>query len=92
MNERELTLKIGQLAKSLKLRTPEVQMLLCQERFLAILGSIPKGRAFIWKGGSLIVRLYRTVTVPRYTIDVDLTVESVLSWIGDFSQKEVRVS
>lgn len=79
MDERELTVKIGQLAKSLKLRTPEVQMLLCQERFLARLGSIPEGRSFIWKGGSLIVRLYRTVTVPRYTIDIDLTVGGISS-------------
>ena len=54
-------------------------MLLCQERFLARLGSIPEGRAFIWKGGSLIVRLYRTVAIPRYTIDVDLTVGGISS-------------
>jgi len=79
VNEKELGINISQLAKSFKLRKPEVQMLLCQERFLARLGSIPEGRAFIWKGGSLIVRLYRTVAIPRYTIDVDLTVGGISS-------------
>ncbi len=74
MNERELRLKLSQLANELALRLPEVQMLLCQERFLARLGSLPEGQLFIWKGGSLIARLYRTTEIPRYTIDVDLSV------------------
>ncbi len=48
MKEQELRIKLKQLAKDLGLRTPEVQMLLCQERFLARLGSIAEGSAFIW--------------------------------------------
>ncbi len=52
-------------------------MLLCQERFLARLGSIAEGSAFIWKGGSLILRLYRTEGQPRYTIDVDFSVSGI---------------
>jgi hypothetical protein len=52
-------------------------MLLCQERFLARLGSIAEGVAFIWKGGSLILRLYRTEGQPRYTIDVDFSVSGI---------------
>ena len=77
MKEQELRIKLKQLAKDLRLRTPEVQMLLCQERFLARLGSIAEGAAFIWKGGSLILRLYRTEGQPRYTIDVDLSVSGI---------------
>ena len=79
MKEQELRLKLKQLAKDLGLRTPEVQMLLCQERFLARLGSIAEGAAFIWKGGSLILRLYRTEGPPRYTIDVDFSVTGIPS-------------
>jgi hypothetical protein len=52
-------------------------MLLCQERFLARLGSIAEGSAFIWKGGSLILRLYRTEGQPRYTIDIDFSVSGI---------------
>lgn len=77
MKEQELRIKLRQLAKDLGLRTPEVQMLLCQERFLARLGSIAEGSAFIWKGGSLILRLYRTEGQPRYTIDVDFSISGI---------------
>jgi hypothetical protein len=52
-------------------------MLLCQERFLARLGSIAEGSAFIWKAGSLILRLYRTEGQPRYTIDVDFSISGI---------------
>jgi predicted nucleotidyltransferase component of viral defense system len=77
VKEQELRIKLKQLAKDLRLRTPEVQMLLCQGRFLARLGSIPEGSAFIWKGGSLMLRLYRTEGQPRYTIDVDFSVSGI---------------
>jgi hypothetical protein len=77
VKEQELRLKLKKLAGELGLRVPEVQMLLCQERFIARLASITEGRAFIWKGGSLILRLYRGDGQPRYTIDVDLTVGGI---------------
>ena len=77
MQEQEIRKKLAQLAKQLGLRRPEVQLLLCQERFLARLGSIPDGRFFVWKGGSLILRLYRIDSLPRYTIDIDLTVSGI---------------
>jgi hypothetical protein len=77
MQEQEVRQKLAQMAKQLGLRMPEVQLLLCQERFLARLGGIPEGRAFIWKGGSLILRLYRIESLPRYTIDIDLTVSGI---------------
>ena len=77
MQEQEMRLKLAQLAKQLGLRMPEVQLILCQERFLARLGSIPEGRSFIWKGGSLILRLYRIESLPRYTIDIDLTISGL---------------
>jgi hypothetical protein len=77
MQEQEMRLKLAQLAKQLGLRMAKVQLLLCQERFLARLGSIPEGRSFIWKGGSLILRLYRIESLPRYTIDIDLTISGL---------------
>jgi hypothetical protein len=51
MQEQEIRQKLAQLAKQLGLRMPDVQLLLCQERSLARLGSIAEGRSFIWKGG-----------------------------------------
>lgn len=77
MQEQEVRKRLAQLAKQLGLRMPEVQLLLCQERFLARLGSISEGRSFIWKGGSLILRLYRIESLPRYTIDINLTVRGI---------------
>jgi len=92
VEERELRLKLNQLAKDLKLRTPEVQMLLCQERFLARLGSIPEGKAFIWKGGSLILRLYRAEGLPRYTVDLDLTVGGIpADTVSAIMEKAMRI-
>ena len=92
MKEQELRIKLRQLAKDLGLRTPEVQMLLCQERFLARLGSIAEGAAFIWKGGSLILRLYRTEGLPRYTIDVDFSVSGISAgYIRSVLEKAIAV-
>ena len=51
---------------------PEMQLLLAQERFLARLLSIPEGKNYIWKGGSLVIRRYNQLAVPRFTIDIDL--------------------
>ncbi len=77
MKEQEIRQNLVAIAKELGFRMPEVQLLLCQERFLARLGSIPEGRAFIWKGGSLILRLYRIDSPPRYTVDIDLMVSGI---------------
>jgi predicted nucleotidyltransferase component of viral defense system len=77
MQEMEVRRKLAETAKNLGLRMPEVQLLLCQERFIARLGHIAEGHAFVWKGGSLILRLYRVEGLPRYTIDIDFTVKGI---------------
>ncbi len=64
--------KLIEKSKSLKIRLPQMQMLLAQERFLARLFSLDEGRFFVWKGGSLLIREYSTLEIPRYTIDIDL--------------------
>ncbi len=71
--EENVRAQLRDVAKSLNLTTPQAQLLLCQERFLARLASLDRdGLAFVWKGGSLILRLYRSLPIPRYTIDIDL--------------------
>jgi len=71
--EEDVRTRLRDVAKSLGLKTPQTQLLLCQERFLARLSSLgDDGRAFVWKGGSLILRLYRSLPIPRYTVDIDL--------------------
>jgi len=59
-------------SKGMGVRLPQMQMLLAQERFLARLYSLPEGKYFIWKGGSLLIRRYSSLEVPRYTVDIDL--------------------
>jgi predicted nucleotidyltransferase component of viral defense system len=59
-------------SKELGLRLPQMQMLLTQERFLARLFSLSEGKFFVWKGGSLLIRKYSSLEVPRYTVDIDL--------------------
>lgn len=54
-----------------------MQMLLAQERFLSRLFSIDEGKYFIWKGGSLLIREYSTLKVPRYTVDIDLLLKGI---------------
>ncbi len=75
--EVEMRARLAELAKSLKLTMPQAQLLLSQERFLARLSSIDTGRAFVWKGGSLILRMYRTLPIPRYTVDIDLLLKGM---------------
>ena len=53
--------KLIEKSKALKIRLPQMQMLLAQERFLASLFSIDEGHFFVWKGGSLIIREYSTL-------------------------------
>ena len=38
---------------------PQMQTLLCQERFLLRLYQLREGKNYIWKGGSLLVRRYQ---------------------------------
>jgi predicted nucleotidyltransferase component of viral defense system len=72
-SEEVVRARLHDVAKSLNLTTPQAQLLLCQERFLARLSSLGgDGCAFVWKGGSLILRLYRSLPIPRYTVDIDL--------------------
>lgn len=77
VREVEIRARLGEMAKTLKLTMPQAQLLLSQERFLARLSSIDEGRAFVWKGGSLILRIYRTLPIPRYTVDIDLLLKGM---------------
>ncbi len=56
-------------SKEFGLRLPQMQMLLAQERFLSRLFSLNEGKNFIWKGGSLFLREYSELDIPRYTVD-----------------------
>ena len=71
-NLSQLRDKLGKTAKSMGLRMPQMQLLLCQERFLARLATLEESKYFVWKGGSLIIRQYQALEVPRYTVDIDL--------------------
>ncbi|MBC7532844.1 MAG: nucleotidyl transferase AbiEii/AbiGii toxin family protein [Oligoflexus sp.] len=71
------THKIRSIAQELGIRTPDVQLLLAQERFLARLMSHPQGQHFIWKGGSLVLRAYRQLSPPRFTVDLDFLVRGI---------------
>ena len=52
---------------------PQMQTLLCQERFLLRLYQFKEGKNYIWKGGSLLVRRYQPPhQKPRFTVDLDL--------------------
>lgn len=54
-------------------RLPQMQTLLCQERFLLRLYQSGTGKNYIWKGGSLLVRRYQPrQQKPRFTVDLDL--------------------
>ena len=72
LNEIEAKKKIRELAEQVGLKIPQIEILLAQERFMARLGSMDQGKHFVWKGGSLILRLYRSLPTPRFTIDLDL--------------------
>ena len=65
--------KIRNQLESLKntchFRMSQMQTLLCQERFLLRLYQLKEGKNYIWKGGSLLVRLYQPVDQkPRFTV------------------------
>ena len=58
--------------KALELRLPQMQLLLAQERFMARLAKNEYAQKFIWKGGSIILRLYKIPEITRFTVDLDL--------------------
>ncbi len=58
--------------KTLGLRLPQMQLLLAQERFMARLARTEYAQKFIWKGGSIILRLYKIPEITRFTVDLDL--------------------
>lgn len=66
--------KLGETAKRLGLRMPQVQLLLAQERFLERLVTVDQKHCMIWKGGSLLLRRYSAIQPPRYTTDLDFLV------------------
>ncbi len=70
-NQAILKEQVTNISKKFNLRSPQIMLLLAQERFLARLCSLDEGKHYIWKGGSLLVRLYSTLPTPRYTVDID---------------------
>ena len=65
--------QLENLKSKFHFRMPQMQTLLCQERFLLRLYQLKEGKNYIWKGGSLLVRLYQPVDQkPRFTVDLDL--------------------
>ena len=74
---------LGERGKKYGLRMPQMQTLLSQERFLARLYGIEEGQKYIWKGGSLVLRLYQNLEVPRFTVDIDLLARGI-----DFNKTE----
>lgn len=79
MNWNQKTIKetLAQRAKALGIRMPQAQNLLAQERFIARLAKTEFGTKFIWKGGSLILRAYSTLEIPRYTVDLDFLIKGI---------------
>lgn len=80
MNWNQKTMKetLAHRAKSLGIRMPQAQNLLAQERFIARLAKTEFGTKFVWKGGSLILRAYSTLEIPRYTVDLDFLAKGIL--------------
>lgn len=65
--------QLEQLKDKFSFRLPQMQSLLCQERFLLRLYQFKTGKNYIWKGGSLLVRRYQPpYQKPRFTVDLDL--------------------
>ena len=67
--------QLENLKDKFQFELPQMQILLCQERFLLRLYQLPEGQNYIWKGGSLLVRRYQPKNQkPRFTVDLDLEV------------------
>ena len=69
----EIRNRLESLKDKFHFKIPQMQILLCQERFLLRLYQLPEGKNYIWKGGSLLVRRYQAFNQkPRWTVDLDL--------------------
>ena len=69
----EIRISLENLKNEFQFRMPQMQTLLCQERFLLRLNQLKEGKNYIWKGGSLLVRRYQPIQqIPRFTVDLDL--------------------
>ena len=69
----EIRSRLEDLKDKFHFRLPQMQTLLCQERFLLRLYQLREGKNYIWKGGSLLVRRYQPPNQkPRFTVDIDL--------------------
>ena len=73
----EIRKSLGERAKKFGLKMPQMQTLLSQERFLARLCQLDEGQSYVWKGGSLVLRLYQHLEVPRFTVDIDLLARGI---------------
>lgn len=69
----EIRNKLENLKDKFHFKLPQMQNLLCQERFLLRLYQFKTGKNYIWKGGSLLVRRYQPHhQKQRFTVDLDL--------------------
>ena len=69
----EIRSHLENLKEKFHFKMPQMQTLLCQERFLLRLYQLREGKSYIWKGGSLLVRRYQPLhQKPRFTVDLDL--------------------
>lgn len=74
----EVRKKLEDLKDKFNFKLPQMQTLLCQERFLLRLYSLKEGSCYIWKGGSLLVRRYQPNNQkPRWTVDIDLEAQKI---------------
>ena len=71
----DLNRYLGAAISQLHLRMPQVQLLLAQERFVARLYQLPRTDQFIWKGSSLLIRTHVFNDTPRFTVDLDFTLQ-----------------
>ena len=80
----EIRSHLENLQDKFHFKMPQMQTLLCQERFLLRLYQLKEGKNYIWKGGSLLVRRYQPPNQkPRFTVDLDLE-----AWKINVSQTE----
>ena len=72
-NPHEIRKHLESLQARFHFKIPQMQVLLCQERFLLRLYQLEEGKHYIWKGGSLLVRRNQALhQKPRWTADLDL--------------------
>src|SRR3989344_5220764 len=76
-NQKTMKDILAERAKALGIPMPQAQNLLAQERFLARLATTEFGTKFIWKGGSLVLRAYSSLEIPRYTVDLDFLAKGI---------------